>query len=477
MKPSALPLLAVLALVACTDTSGPDSDVFALRLTPSEILTLHNAGDTARIDVRAVSRGGQTLTGVTVAWASSDPEVVEVSDGLVTAVSEGSAVVSASAGSARAELSVVVAPDGGGAGVFEEVGLGYFADRTTSDLWVFGDYAYTGTHVREGCNPVSDTSPCGNLLVTWDVSDPAAPILVDTLRLDAAVVNDVKVSADGSFAVATHEGSRDGQNGITLLDLSTPSKPAVLKRYTRNLESGVHNVWIERIDGRDYVFAVADGGQTTGGVRILDVTDRADPREVASFFAGSSFAHDVYVRDGLAFVSHWNAGLVILDVGNGVRGGSPASPVEVSRIVTRGGNVHNAWYWPARGYVFVGQEEFPPPGASLDSMGVVHVVDVRDMAAPREVATVSAPDATPHNFWLDEEDGVLFVGWYGAGLRAVDVRGELQGRLETQGRVLAFVRPEGPRGRASFWAPQLHRGLVFASDIRHGIWAFRFVRQ
>ena len=34
--------------------------------------------------------------------------------------------------------------------------------------------------------------------------------------------------------------------------------------------------------------------------------------------------HDVYVRDGLAFLSHWDAGLIILDVGNGMAGGSPA---------------------------------------------------------------------------------------------------------------------------------------------------------
>ncbi|HEX9708614.1 MAG TPA: hypothetical protein VGB42_01355, partial [Candidatus Thermoplasmatota archaeon] len=341
----------------------------------------------------------------------------------------------------------------------------------------FGDYAYTGTYPRAGCDPSDASSPCGNLLVTWDVRDPSHPRVVDTLGLDAVVVNDVKVAADGSFAVATHEGSSDQKNGITLLDLSDPAAPSPIVRYTTNLESGVHNVWIERIAERDYVFVVADGSLPGGGVHVVDVTDRSRPVEVSHFHAGTSFAHDVYVRDGLAFVSHWDAGLVVLDVGNGLRGGSPADPVEVSRIVTKGGNVHNAWYWPESGYVFVGQEQPIAPEAPVDSLGVVHVVDVRNLAAPREVATVFAPDATPHNFWVDEEQGVLFVGWYAAGLRAIDVTGELQGRLETQGRVLAFVRGSGPRGRTSFWAPQLHRGLVFASDIQHGLWVHRFQRE
>ena len=59
--------------------------------------------------------------------------------------------------------------------------------------------------------------------------------------------------------------------------------------------------------------------------------------------------HDTYVRDGLAFVFAWNAGVIIYDVGNGVRGGSPESPVEVSRLVTSDNGVakspavHNGW--------------------------------------------------------------------------------------------------------------------------------------
>jgi hypothetical protein len=30
------------------------------------------------------------------------------------------------------------------------------------------------------------------------------------------------------------------------------------------------------------------------------------------------------VRDGIAFVSAWDQGLVLYDVGNGIRGGTPA---------------------------------------------------------------------------------------------------------------------------------------------------------
>ncbi len=296
----------------------------------------------------------------------------------------------------------------------------------------------------------------GNTLNTWDISDPANPLRTSSLAIDSRTVNDVKISSDGTLGLITHEGSNDGLNGVTLIDLTNPLQPAVISRATTSLERGVHNAWIEG----DYAYLVVDG---SGGLKVLDISNPADPQVVAGFYAGFSNAHDVYVRDGLAFLSHWDAGLIILDVGNGVAGGSPANPVEVGRVQTVGGNTHNAWYWPAAGYVFVGEESGRP--------GEVHVVDVSDLSNPVEVATFGVSGATAHNFWLDEARGILYVAWYGRGLRAIDVSGELLGRLDTQGRAVGNILYSG--GATLSWAPQLHDGLVYVSDINSGLWILR----
>ncbi len=343
---------------------------------------------------------------------------------------------------------------------FTVVGHGNLTEQGTSDLWVHGTVAYTGTIDLFG------TGAVGNTLWVWDVSNPATPVRAASVVVDGVgTINDVKIRADGTLGVITLERLSQGRGGIILLDLSDPLRPQVITRFSPGaLSAGVHNTWIEG----DYVYA-AGGARSGGRITIIDVSSPADPQVVADFYAGSSGAHDVYVRDGLAFISHWDAGLVILDVGNGIAGGTPTNPVEVSRILTVGGQTHNAWYWPAAGYVFVGEEDFQTPG-------ILHVVDVNDLSNPVEVATFGVTGATPHNFWLDETRGILYVAWYSRGLRAIDVSGELLGRLDTQGREVGAIDYCGQPGECSgatlSWAPQLHDGFVYVSDVNSGLWIF-----
>lgn len=390
-------------------------------------------------------------------------------DGRFVGYQPGIATIVARVGEARAERSVEIAPRDVLAGTFSVVGQGTIDDRFTSDLWLNGSFAYTGTWgTRDGGAGLQ----AGNTLYVWDVSSPAAPMLTDSVLLDARTVNDVKIREDGTLAAVTHEGSADFQNGITLLDLSDPLHPTVTARFTQSMGAGVHNVWI---DG-DFIYAAVDGSNPASGLRVIDVSDPANPQVVATFYGGdpsSNFGqslHDVYVRDGLAFLSHWDAGLIILDVGNGIAGGSPQNPVEVSRVRTKGGDTHNAWYWPTTGYVFVGEEDFSTPG-------VLHVMDASDLANPREVATFSVSGSTPHNLWLDEANEVLYVAWYDQGIYAIDVSGELLGDLDRQGRTIAASR-YGGAGSCQLsgtcaWAPQLHQGNVWVADLNTGLWSLR----
>ena len=353
------------------------------------------------------------------------------------------------------------------------VGRGLVADRPTSDLWAFTgadgrDYVYTGTHLG------------GQRMLVWDVTNPATPVLTDFVEVDARVVNDVKVNPQGTLAVITREGARDRRNGIIVLDLADPAHPVIADTYIGDLTGGVHNVFF----AGDILYAIHNG---TFDVHILNISDPGRVVEVGRWGIDSpgKYLHDIWVDDGLAYVSYWNDGVYILDVGDGRWGGLPAVPVEVGHYAYPEGNTHFAVpYTNADGhrYLFVGDEIFDcedcvsrngHPGDG--SRGFVHILDLEDPENLREVARYEVPEAGAHNLWI--EDDRMYVAYYQAGLRVVDVSGELRGDLYRQGREMAWlptgsldgVVPNSPMA----WGPQFFKGNIFVSDLNSGLWVVR----
>ena len=336
--------------------------------------------------------------------------------------------------------------------------------HSTTDLWVFEgkdgrDYVYTGTY-------------SGNLMYAWDVTDPATPVITDSVEFDGRRVNDVKINADASVAVVTSENAANRRNGITVLDLADPAHPRRVSHFTDQMTGGVHNTWI---DGH-LVYAINYG---THDVKIVDITDPAAPRLVGEWGlpVEGRYLHDVTILDGLAYLSYWDEGLVIIDVGNGVQGGTPTDPVFVSQYKYRYqlgdqwyGNTHHAVRYGD--YVFVGDEIFGCNECINGPRGYVHVVDVSDIEHPREVATYRVPEAGVHNMWA--EDDLLYIGYYQAGLRVLDISGELKGDLYRQHREVGWYMTQDDKGtvpnKTDTWGAQPFKGKIYASDPNSGLW-------
>jgi hypothetical protein len=342
-------------------------------------------------------------------------------------------------------------------------------ERFSSDLWVHGNYAYTGTWgLRD---------EVGNTLKVWSLSTAGAPTLVGSITVpNIGTVSDVQVSEDGQLLVLSGERGPDG--GIFLYSLSNPAAPSFLSSVLVG-RAGVHTVTLATINARLYAFAARNPGVDDPALLIYDVTDPEAPTLVATeeYPERAYGIHDTFVRDGIAFVFVWNdPGIVIYDVGNGVRGGSPSAPVEISRLVTAtngvccGPSVHNGWWFhnpvtSERRYLFVGQEGAARIGSS--SSGDIHVVDVSDLARPREVAFFHLNGAGTHNFWMDEERQILYAAYYNGGVVALDVSGTLTGNLA--GRLLGQVKPGGV-GNTFTWGVQLANGFLYAIDMLSGLW-------
>jgi hypothetical protein len=356
----------------------------------------------------------------------------------------------------------------------EVVGHGPVRDRHTSDLWVWEapngrDYAVTGTWGADGH------------AYFWDVTDPANIVLVDTVRVDARTVNDVKVSEDGRVAVISREGASNRKNGLVILDVSNPSEGVrVLSRYDDQLNGGVHNVFI----ADKHVYALSNGRRYD----VISIEDPEKPYRVGRFeldTPGHSI-HDVWVSAGIAYSSNWHDGIVAVDVGGGGKGGAPNRPVQLGSYAYPSGWNHAAFPYRSRStgkfYVFAGDEAFPypgdeRPGAPERAAGWIHVVEWSDWAQPKEVARYEVPEAGTHNLWV--EDDVLYVAYYNGGLRVVDVSGELRGDLYRQGREIASWHAYDPESfvpNAPFaWGPQPFKGHVFIADHESGLWAVKLV--
>jgi hypothetical protein len=102
--------------------------------------------------------------------------------------------------------------------------------------------------------------------------------------------------------------------------------------------------------------------------------------------------------------------------------------VEPGRGQTANGENHSIWRFkdPTTGsakYAIVGEEG--PGNIGASSLGDIHVIDVSNMASPREVAFYTVPGAGTHNFSMDEQKGFMYAAYYNGGVRAIDVRGDL----------------------------------------------------
>ncbi len=426
------------------------------------------SGEAVRFSVRARDAAGTEVPTGTLEWAlAAQPEGgagAFLDDGIFVAYGPGRYVVSASAGAASAATEIRATPRAARRPITQVGRVAAEPGHELTDFIVFEgvdgrDYAYTGTYH-------------GNAMHAFDVTDPSAPVLTDSVLVDGRRVNDVKVNADATLAVITSENASTRRNGITLLDLTEPAHPRILTHYTEQLTGGVHNTWIVG----DLVYAVQYG---TMDLHIIDVSDPSAPKTVGRWGIANDdrWLHDVTIQDGLAYLSYWNDGLYILDVGAGIRGGTPTAPALVSsyRYAYRLGseryaNTHHAIR--AGNYVFVADEIFNCAECVNGPRGYVHVLDVSDLEHPREVAFYRVPEAGVHNLWA--EDDLLYIGYYQGGLRVLDISGELRGDLYRQGREIGWFMTAPPGVGLPFtWGAQPYKGLIYAADSNTGLWIMR----
>lgn len=164
--------------------------------------------------------------------------------------------------------------------------------------------------------------------VLYGVEDfhPANPVRLISLN---DPVNPVDLSVLGpSIATDAHDVfARDsilyvaegGSPSLGFFDVSDPSNPSLLQRVFIPAAGYVHNVWVSE-DNNYLVSTEETPGKT---VKMWDISDLNNVNLLGEYLGESRLAHNAYLKDGFAVLSHYESGLKIVDVAD------PTDMVEV----------------------------------------------------------------------------------------------------------------------------------------------------
>ncbi len=456
-----------------------------IEITPRRLSA--RTGDVVRFTATPRRSGGQAVAGLTPTWSFSPGKGQIDPDGAFVAYEPGTYVVTASYGVQSSDAVVKITERD----VRRPVRVIARLPRTTfptSEVWIHpnGKVAYLGTHGG------------GDRVYTIDITNPGAPKIVDSIQANTRLVNDMMTTADGNYMVFTREGAADRKNGIVIADTHDPLHPKAISEFTEGVTGGVHSAFVyTQPKFGTHVYLTSDA---TGKMHVIDITDPLKPKQVAEWKTPGSdnsgrYIHDIDIRDGILYGSWWNDGLVMLDVGNGIKGGSPSNPVFVSQYkydldklyreveqvsgpgFTRG--THTAWRH--RNYVFIADEVYrnaPVTGAKDASAsrmyGTLQVIDVSDIMHPKAVASYTPEYGGVHNVWVAGD--TLYLGAYDGGFHVFDISGELRGDLRAQGREIGQLNTadmEGNTKNAAFtWGVVVNPkdGLAYVNDFNNGLW-------
>jgi hypothetical protein len=441
-------------------------------------------GDVIRFSLRVRDARGNAITGLTPSWSFSPGHGAIDDEGAFVGNAPGRYQVSASLGSRSADAIVTLAPRDvrRAATVVGRLPRKAFY---TSEVWVHpdGKHAYLGTTLG------------GDRIYAIDISNPAAPVITDSIVANSRSMNDVMVTADGQWMVFTREGAADRRNGIVIASTADPAHPKPVSEFTDGVTVGVHSAFVYTHPRHGTHVYLTNSGM--GALDIIDINDPMNPRRVGRWISRDTRAgrslHDIDVQDGIAYVSYWSDGLVILDVGNGMKGGSPSNPVLISNYRYNAESLypgahadygpgfisgtHTAWRHGR--YVFIADEVFPPTAptgtwdvGSIRAYGRLQVIDVSDIEKPKSVAWYEPEYGGVHNVWAAGD--TLYVGAYNAGFHAFDISGELRGDLKAQGRTIVEFMPFDPDGvvpnKVMTWGAVVKNGLAFVNDMISGLW-------
>ncbi len=338
-----------------------------------------------------------------------------------------------------------------------------------------------------------------------DVHDPTAPaplgsaaVYAGTTAEHVAAVHLATPAFTGNVLLAGIQRCRPGSatpGGLAVWDVTDPSHPSELALFVTGRRSlGVHEFTVAQQGDRWYAYLAVPNSEITDGsgdLRIVDITDPTQPRQVLDWGARKdaglpvgaygqclpycrgtvpdAYLHSVALSpDGrTAYLSYWDLGVLILDISEPT---APRSLGWFAEPMSDEGNTHSVSVAHDGKLLLVADETEAPPWGGL------RLVDIVDPANPKQVGTFETTDAANgrpgeaydysiHNPLTDDRDpGRVYVAWYGDGVRLLDIADATQ-----PAELASWVPPRG----GMIWNVAFLGDTLLAGDINNGLYVLR----
>lgn len=152
-----------------------------------------------------------------------------------------------------------------------------------------------------------------------DLTNPEVPLAVGHFGTPGtAGIHDTYARRDTVYVAEGFERT------WSIWDLSNKSQPRSMVRVSFPGAGFLHNIWPTE-DSKYCVTTEETAGKT---VKVWDIHDYDSIKIVAEFLAESNLAHNAHIQGPLLWISHYESGVVALDLDN------PQSPVEIARFDT-----------------------------------------------------------------------------------------------------------------------------------------------
>jgi hypothetical protein len=113
---------------------------------------------------------------------------------------------------------------------------------------------------QNGKNAYLGSGSGGDVLYALDISNPANPVVTDSVISNTRRVNDVMTFPDGKFLVFTREGRERPQERDRHLLSEDPAHPKPIAEFTDGVTGGVHSAFVYKQDKYGtFIFLTNDG--------------------------------------------------------------------------------------------------------------------------------------------------------------------------------------------------------------------------